>query len=186
MKAIEINVSDITPFSATINWLTSLPMNGQVEFGTSPCPCLNSTPIIADLTIPHAIKLSGLSPDTVYYYRVKSQGSGASYISENQIFTTSASLNVTDTDTDGDGFSDRVESFVGTDPKVACGTNAWPADVDDSKKIDIFDVQSVLNALGATAGTANYRARYDLNTDNSITQTDADIIYKYFGKTCSL
>ena len=100
--------------------------------------------------------------------------------------TNATTLSTGDFDTDGDGFSDRIETFIGTDQTKACGVNAWPADIDNSKRIDIFDVQSVLNALGATAGATNYRARYDLNMDSSITQADADIIYKYYSKTCSL
>src|SRR4029434_8424215 len=59
-------------FSAIVSWNTDAAMNGQVEF-QSPCPttgCL--TPLVAALTTTHTANVTGLLPNTIYTYRVKS------------------------------------------------------------------------------------------------------------------
>ena len=61
-------VTDVTPFSATINWSTDEPSTAMVEFCTSWSHCNNFTPNLTDLTIDHVINLSGLAPYTRYYF----------------------------------------------------------------------------------------------------------------------
>ena len=43
-------------------------------------------------------------------------------------------------DPDCDGFSTVVENSAGTNPLVHCGVNAWPADLNNDKYSDIFDI----------------------------------------------
>lgn len=83
-------------------------------------------------------------------------------------------------DSDNDGFKDSQEVYMGTNPKLACGTNAWPPDVDDNGTIDLFyDVFTVASANGTNS------KRYDLNQDGKVDKADAEIVSSYFGKTCS-
>ena len=46
-------------------------------------------------------------------------------------------------DPDCDGFSTVVENSAGTNPLVHCGTNAWPADLNNDKYSDIFDISQM-------------------------------------------
>jgi len=43
-------------------------------------------------------------------------------------------------DPDCDGFSTVVENSAGTNPLLHCGTNAWPADLNNDTYSDIFDI----------------------------------------------
>jgi hypothetical protein len=57
--------------SATISWTTDEPSTSKVEYGTSPDAL---TPSANDpaLTTSHSVNLTGLEPQTTYYYRVSS------------------------------------------------------------------------------------------------------------------
>jgi len=61
------------PATAIVTWLTDQPADSQVEFGPTQAygqsTVLNSSP-----TTSHSINLTGLSLNTTYHYRVKSQG----------------------------------------------------------------------------------------------------------------
>ncbi len=81
-------------------------------------------------------------------------------------------------DPDGDGFSNAVESAVGSNSSLSCGnpdttkpgwpSRNWPADVaggTSANKVDLPDLTSFLapvRRLGASPGDANYDARWDL------------------------
>jgi len=67
-----INVGNITPNGATVTWSTDEAASSQVEYGTTTSygslSALNSS-----LVSSHSRSLSGLSPSTVYHYRVISK-----------------------------------------------------------------------------------------------------------------
>src|SRR3990167_6898782 len=89
-------------------------------------------------------------------------------------------------DSDGDGFSDAVETYVGTDPGRICVANGWPADINNNGKVDIFDVNLLAPPhFNVKAGDANYLKRYDLNADNQIHLQDVLLINPYFLKKCT-
>ena len=85
-------------------------------------------------------------------------------------------------DADGDGFSDIVELFVGTNPNLACGVNAWPPDFNNDKAVNILDLQIL--APHQTSLGKPYDKRYDLNMDGKINSTDQGIVGRLQGKTC--
>jgi len=100
---------------------------------------------------------------------------------------TSAPVSVTvrNLDSDGDGFSDSAEAFIGTNPNLRCGLNAWPPDVNNSGKVDSVDIARVRAKFGLSQGSAGYLARYDLTADGKMDQTDISIVRSYFNRTCS-
>ena len=49
------------------------------------------------------------------------------------------------TDTDGDGWPDSAEATIGTNPNMKCGTNAWPADINNDHYADVMDMSKITN-----------------------------------------
>jgi alpha-tubulin suppressor-like RCC1 family protein len=56
-----------------ITWQTNEPADGQIEYGTQQGVYSSSTEISPYLSTFHAFTLSGLSPRTTYYFRIKSK-----------------------------------------------------------------------------------------------------------------
>ncbi len=91
-----ISASGVAAFTATINWTTDELSDSQVEFGTTTCPCATNTPLVATLVITHGINLSGLLPNTIYFYRVKSKDAASNLAtSTTQSFTTTNAPDIT-------------------------------------------------------------------------------------------
>jgi len=85
--------SSIAPDSVVINWTTNAPSTSYVEYGPSGYSA--TTPVDANLVTLHSVALSGLSPSTLYHFRVDSAASGSLGVSTDYTFTTSAGLSVT-------------------------------------------------------------------------------------------
>jgi subtilisin len=88
-------------------------------------------------------------------------------------------------DSDGDGYTDAVETFMGTDPLDSCPDSryddAWPPDVNNDGKVNI---QDPLRYKYKLAPNNPYDRRYDLNTDGTVNIQDVSL-YKYLiGSTC--
>ncbi len=66
-----INVSNVTATEAVVTWDTNKPTRSQLEFGTT-SNMDAETSLSEELKLSHLIHLSGLNPDTIYYYRIKS------------------------------------------------------------------------------------------------------------------
>jgi hypothetical protein len=67
-------------------------------------------------------------------------------------------------DNDADGFSDRIEYAVGTSRVLTCGTNAWPADINNDGFVDMIgDISTVAGQFGDSVPPAP--ARYDIAPD---------------------
>ena len=90
-----------------------------------------------------------------------------------------------DPDDDNDGFSDVVETSVGTNPLVRCGTNAWPADINNDGFSDITDVSVLTNVFGESVPPAP--ARYNIAPDppdTFVDITDVTRMVGVFGQAC--
>jgi len=88
-------------------------------------------------------------------------------------------------DCDGDGFKDGTERAVGTNPLAACGSDAWPADVNNNGYSDITDVVALLNHIGQPVPPVP--ARYNIAPDppnGFVDITDVVKILNYFGRAC--
>jgi phosphodiesterase/alkaline phosphatase D-like protein len=66
-----IRVTGVSGSRATINWATDEPSDSQVEYGTSPT-FGSSSALDPAKVASHSVRLTGLSPNATYYYRVKS------------------------------------------------------------------------------------------------------------------
>ncbi len=69
-------------------------------------------------------------------------------------------------DSDIDGFSDRIETYIGTNPLVGCGIAAWPPDANDDRDVDIGDIVALFN--GVVANPPGYTPRSDLDADGDV------------------
>jgi hypothetical protein len=83
-----VSAGAITANSATISWMTDVPSDSQVDYGTA-LPYSFSSPLNSTLVTAHSVALSGLSASTTYHYRVKSRNSaGVLSVSGDFTFTT--------------------------------------------------------------------------------------------------
>lgn len=84
------NVTAITATAATVNWTTDEAGDSQVAYGASASygstSALNSSSVSA-----HSVNLSGLTPSTLYHYKVMSKdASGNATLVDDYTFTTAA------------------------------------------------------------------------------------------------
>jgi peroxiredoxin len=83
-----VKVFNITDSNATISWVTDKPATSQVEYGTTDAYG-STTPPDDELTTSHGVALTGLKPNTTYYFKVKSEDAGGNEVmSESRTFTT--------------------------------------------------------------------------------------------------
>src|SRR5438128_6962913 len=83
-----VNATGVIHDSAKINWTTDENADGQVEYGTT-AAYGSSTPATSKFEKSHTVGLSGLTPTTLYHYRVKSRdGWGNLAVSGDFTFTT--------------------------------------------------------------------------------------------------
>lgn len=61
--------------SAIIQWVTGAPATGQVQYGTD-VTLGSSSAAVTDFTTNHSITISGLTPNTLYYYDIQSATNG--------------------------------------------------------------------------------------------------------------
>lgn len=88
-------------------------------------------------------------------------------------------------DSDCDGFTSARESFIGTDPDLACGVAAWPVDQDDDLKAGLSDILAYIPVFGTTGPGLPYRARFDLTGDGVIGLSDVLLYIPFFNITCT-
>ena len=89
-------------------------------------------------------------------------------------------------DPDCDGFSTADENFIGTDPNLACGADAWPPDHNSDGLISISDVLLMKASFGATSpDDPIYNARRDLNPDGKISISDVLTMKAFFDQECT-
>jgi len=96
--------------------------------------------------------------------------------------------NACDPDDDNDGFSDAVETSVGTDPLLDCGVDAWPADINNDGFSDITDISALGSSFGkAVPPLGPAPARHNIAPDppdSFVDITDISRMGGFFGKGC--
>jgi len=88
-------------------------------------------------------------------------------------------------DGDVDGFSNEIEKYVGTGHVNTCGTNAWPADINDDQVVNVQDILKYSGNIGKPVTTQALK-RLDLNKDGIITK-EGDIdteLMRFLNKSC--
>ncbi len=100
----DVQAGGITDNAATITWTTDTAADSQVEYGTTigygSSSVLDPSPVTW-----HSVTLSGLTPNTLYHYRVRSaNGAGTSY-SGDYTFTTAVFSGEIIVDNTDEGFS---------------------------------------------------------------------------------
>jgi hypothetical protein len=63
-----VRVTNITATSATITWTTNEPADSQVKYGTT-SSVTQTTPRDATVVTSHSVTVTGLTPNTSYFYR---------------------------------------------------------------------------------------------------------------------
>lgn len=88
--------------SEIVAWTTDLPASSQVYYGTSSFYGAN-TPYDSDMLTSHSAKIYGLSPGTVYHFKIESIGSGGlAATTSDMTFTTATSSAGNSDDQDSD------------------------------------------------------------------------------------
>ena len=89
-----VSISSVTESTAVVKWLTDEPATSQVEYGTIDTQGRNhviasATPLNGEFNISHSVTLTGLDPDTDYYFKVKPKDSdGNEAVLGDRTFTT--------------------------------------------------------------------------------------------------
>ncbi len=115
-----VGVTNLTANSATINWLTSLPADSQVFYGTT-SSYGSQTTLDPTLVANHLQTLTGLTPNTIYHYQVRSTASGILHTLGDFIFTTPPNI------VQGMIGNVAVSGITGTSATITWTTNT-PAD----------------------------------------------------------
>ena len=94
-----VSASALTSASERITWTTDESADSQVEYGLTTSYGQSST-LNASLVTSHTVNLTGLTPSTLYHYRVRSaDASGNTAFSPDQTFTTTGGGTPTPTPT---------------------------------------------------------------------------------------
>jgi hypothetical protein len=84
----DVIASSVKSTEATITWTTSKPADSQVEYGTT-TSYAQTTQINPSLVITHSVNLTGLLPNTTYYFKVRSSDAGKNLaVSQGNTFVT--------------------------------------------------------------------------------------------------
>ncbi len=111
---------------ATIDWVTARDSTGFVYYGTSPTDLSQSKGTL-DVVSKHKVTVTGLSPSTVYFYRVQSFDLERNYTLDNSYspiytFRTSESA--------------QVDSVIVSDIGLSTALVSWHTNVPTSAKVD--------------------------------------------------
>lgn len=91
------DVGSITTKKATITWSTSRSSDSKVQYGTNSDDYNDVEPSNSSQVTSHTIELTGLNPDTTYYYRARwTDEDGNTDTSEEKNFTTAPAPSVHD------------------------------------------------------------------------------------------
>jgi Bacterial TSP3 repeat/Calcineurin-like phosphoesterase len=108
----------------------------------------------------------------------------AQFVASTGAFTDSFSI-VRNGDSDADGFSDAIEVSAGTDPLVACGVDAWPADINNDGLVDIAELAVLTGNFGKPVPPAPARANIAPHPPDRFVDTgDIGRMAGLFGQGC--
>ena len=88
-------------------------------------------------------------------------------------------------DSDCDGFTTDDENFMGTNPDLACGLDAWPPDVNNSTRVDVVDAILFAPVILSNPGDPEYDARFNLDTEGGIDIIDVLLLGPVILESCT-
>jgi hypothetical protein len=175
-----ISSSNITGVAATISWRTNRPADSQVEYGAT--TSYGNVVSLKTLVTEHQMTLFGLSPDTLYHYRVKSKDEAGNPSTSGDItFTTAKGGSPTPTPTPTPtppppGFP-VIASFTASPIKITPGqssTLSWTVTGATSLKLD----PGGINVTGQTSRSVSPSATttYQLTATNNVGSLSRNIL----------
>ena len=109
--------------TSAVTWTTNEPATSQVEYGLTTSYGSQTTKD-STLVTGHSVSLSGLTPETLYHYRVKSEdGAGNPAVSDDYTFTTGAS-------------APPVISAVSASPSDTSASVTWSTDEPATSQVE--------------------------------------------------
>jgi hypothetical protein len=170
------------PTQVTIRWRTSAAENSRVRYGSGPT-ALTSTKDVAASVTDHVVTLTGLSPDTTYYYSVGSTSGTRAGGDANHFFVTSPNVGTAkptriwvlgDAGTANSNQRLVRDAYYGwtgtrhTDLWLMLGDNAYNDGTDAEYQAAVFDMYAAMlrkSVLWSTLGN------HDGHTADSATQS---------------
>jgi 3',5'-cyclic AMP phosphodiesterase CpdA len=164
-----------TPSEITVRWRTDAPTESRVRFGLNP-DSLNGEVVDGSPTAEHAVRLTGLTPDTRYYYAIVSgntdlaRGPGYSFTTAPALAKPTRIWAVGDSGVASVGYigsvltRDAYSAYAGarpTDVWLMLGDNAYGIGSDAEYQVAVFDVYRQMlrqTVLWPTIG--NHDARF--------------------------
>ncbi len=143
-----------TPNSMTIRWRTNLAIDSRVRYGTDQ-GSLTQTANITAMTTEHEVKLTGLSPETRYWYSVGTSsvalagGDATTYFNTGPTNGTARPTRIWVIGDAGTGNSNQIavfnayRNFTGsrhTDLWLMLGDNAYKSGTDEEFQAKVFDI----------------------------------------------
>lgn len=174
-----------TPTSIILRWRTDVANNSKVNYGTS---AGNLTSTVEDLNevTEHSIKLTGLQPNTKYYYSIGSttqvlQGDADNFFTTAPEVGTAQKTRIWVTGDCGTGYDiqtkvkNQYHNYIGdnnTDIWMLLGDNAYSTGTDaeyQTKFFDMYDDKMLKQAvLWPTPGNHDYASSADRQDDHNI------------------
>ena len=156
-----VAILNVTSSGALISWTTDKPSTSQVEWGAS-ASYGNSSPLDSSMVTSHAVALGGLSANTLYHFRVKSQdAAGSQVVSNDSTFTTSAAPSLRPTQPIAGAPAPSATILWSADMETGDLTQ-WAADLDglvDNARTGIATASTDYSHVGS------YSAKLTLNGD---------------------
>ena len=157
-----ITETGLSTVAVTIGWVTNENADSQVEYGTVLDDYTDQTALDATLATSHSANVTGLTPDTTYYYRILSRdSSGNLRQSSPGSFATLAIDDVT----------------APTISSIASSTTATTATI--SWTTDELTTPLVYYGTTASYGTASTSGTYALSPSITLTGLSASTTYHY-------
>jgi hypothetical protein len=148
-----VSHQNVLTTSATISWTTDVASDTQIEYGTTPLYG-SSTTLNSTLVTSHSQGLTGLQPNQLYNYRVKSRdASGDLSISTNRTFITALGSSAVGTSTDtSDSNTMNATRFTTTYGGKVASMSVYVGAVDASAANRSFQL-AIYTASGSVPGT---------------------------------
>lgn len=180
-------VSNIGTSTATVTWMTDLASNSQVLYGTTTALGASTT-VDSNYVTSHSVMLTGLTPNTVYHFKVRSLNNYGTTDSTDYTFTTSNTS------------TNQMPVISNIDVNGVCATGAtitWNSDISAMQQV-MYGTTSglgsttVMNTTGSTAHSVtltnligNTVYHYVVSSVNgSSTATSTDHTFTTNGTTC--